>query len=184
MSAKPYLVLAAALFTAVACGNNGSTAGAPTLGTGTTTPISATATPTPTQTQTSEPLPNGYDPARDAEADIAAALAKAKIDKRPVLLDFGADWCPDCVVLGRTFRTDTVRPVVDHFHVVSIDVGRFDRHLSLARKYGLNLQTSGIPALVVLSGVGKVRTTTSDGSFSNARTMTPEQVAAFLKHWR
>lgn len=56
---------------------------------------------------TTEPIREGYDPARDAKADIAAALAEAGRDGRPVLLDFGADWCPDCVVLGRTFRTAT-----------------------------------------------------------------------------
>lgn len=117
-------------------------------------------------------------------ADIAAALARAERDGRPVLLDFGADWCPDCVVLGRTFRTATVRPVLARYHVVSIDVGRFDHNVRLAEQYGLNLETSGIPALVVLSGAGKVRTTTNDGSFATARSLSPKQVAGFLKRWR
>ena len=129
-------------------------------------------------------MPDGYDPARNAKADIAAALVKARVDKRPVLLDFGADWCPDCVVLEHTVRTSKVRPVIGRFRVVAIDVGRFDRHLDLARNYHLDLRTSGIPALVVLSHTGKVRTATNDGSFGNARTMTAGQVAAFLKRWQ
>jgi thiol:disulfide interchange protein len=129
-------------------------------------------------------LPDGYDPKRDPDADITAALAKAKADGHPVLLDFGADWCPDCVVLEKTFRTETVQPEIAGFHVVAVDVGRFDRHLDVARHYHLRLETSGIPALVVLSRTGKVRTTTNDGSFANARSMTAGQVAAFLKRWR
>jgi thiol:disulfide interchange protein len=129
-------------------------------------------------------LPNGYDSKRDPDADIAAALAKSKADGHPVLLDFGADWCPDCVVLEKTFRTGTVRPVIAGFHVVAVDVGRFDRHLDVARRYRLRLETSGIPALVVLSRTGKARATTNDGSFANARTMTAGQVAAYLKRWR
>lgn len=182
MPTKPYLMLASVLFTVAACGNTSSTSDTPPPATAAAGPVSAA--PTPTPAQTSEPLPNGYDPTRHAQTDITAALAKSKIDKRPVLLDFGADWCPDCVVLGHTFRTATVRPVIDHFHVVSIDVGRFNRNVSLAGKYGLNLQTSGIPALVVLSDTGKVQTTTNDGSFADARTMTAEQVAGFLKQWQ
>jgi thiol:disulfide interchange protein len=185
MSAKPYLALAAVLFATAACGNASSTASSsPPSSVAAAVSQPASHTPEPPKAQTPEPLPNGYDPSRNAEADIAAALEKAKADKRPVLLDFGADWCPDCVVLGRTFRTDTVRPVIDRYHVVSVDVGKFNRHVTLAKKYGLNLQTSGIPALVVLSDSGKVRTTTNDGSFADARTMTPDQVAAFLNRWQ
>jgi thiol:disulfide interchange protein len=180
MSPKTYFMLAAVLFAATACSNTGSASGG-SAPPSTTAAALSSATPASTPAET---LPNGYDPNRNAAADIAAALAKSKADRRPVLLDFGADWCPDCVVLGHTFRTDTVRPVIGGFHVVSVDVGKFDRHLDLARKYHLNLQTSGIPALVVLSGTGKVRTVTNDGSFANARTMTADQVAAFLKRWR
>lgn len=182
MSAKLYLVLVAVLVAGAGCGNASSTAGssAPTTAAAGTASNTPTASPSPAF----EPLPNGYDPKRDAQADITAALAASEADKHPVLLDFGADWCPDCVVLGQTFRSDTVRPIVGGFHVVSIDVGKFDRHLALASKYHLNLRTSGIPGLVVLSGTGTVKTTTNDGSFSNARTMTAEQVAAFLKRWK
>jgi protein disulfide-isomerase len=179
MPAKPYLVLAAALLTATACGNTGSTGSPDSAST-----AAGQAVPAPAEARESAALPEGYDPKRNPNADIAAALAKSKADGHPVLLDFGANWCPDCVVLEKTFRTDTVQPVIGGFHVVSIDVGRFNRNLDVARRYHLRLRTSGIPALVVLSGTGKVRTTTNDGSFANARTMTARQVAAFLKRWR
>ncbi|NKZ02414.1 thioredoxin family protein [Actinomadura latina] len=181
MHIKPFLVLTCGLFVVAACGDGGSaTSEAPA----TAAAKEASAAPSPERSASSEPLPDGYDPARNPKADIAEALTRAKLDKRPVLLDFGADWCPDCVVLGRTFRTRTVRPVIARYHVVSIDVGQFDRNLSVARKYGLNLQTSGIPALVVVSSGGKVKTRTNDGSFANARSMKPAQVAAFLKRWQ
>jgi thioredoxin 1 len=169
-------VIAAMLVTATACGAASS---------GTDAVPAAPSAPAAAPSRPASPAaPQGYDPARDAKADIAAALAKAKADGRPVLLDFGADWCPDCVVLEHTVRTRTVAPVIAGFHVVAVDVGRFDRHLDLARKYHLDLRASGIPALVVLSPAGRVRTATNDGSFANARTMTAGQVAAFLKRWR
>ncbi|MEU6753561.1 thioredoxin family protein [Spirillospora sp. NPDC046719] len=180
MQAKPLLVLACLLLSVTACGSAGPTGSSAPAGTAAAPSTPAGARPA----STAEPVREGYDPARNAKADIAAALAQAKRDGRPVLLDFGADWCPDCVVLGRTFRSAEVRPVLARYHVVSVDVGRFDHNIRLARRYGVNLETSGIPALAVLSGSGKVRTVTNDGSFATARSLSPARVAAFLKRWR
>ena len=35
----------------------------------------------------------------NADAVVAAALARAKKSHKLVLLDLGGNWCPDCVVL-------------------------------------------------------------------------------------
>ncbi|MFC1436644.1 thioredoxin family protein [Streptacidiphilus sp. N1-10] len=132
---------------------------------------------------TAQALPEGYDATRNAEADIQAALATAVKEHREVLLDFGADWCPDCRALDVMFRSGQVQPLLaKDYLVVAVDVGEFNHNLDLAGQY-VNLQTSGIPALVVLKSTGTLRTATNDGAFSNARTMDPAQVAAFLSRW-
>jgi thiol:disulfide interchange protein len=60
-----------------------------------------------------------YDPRADARAEIRAALAAAARDHKLVLLDFGADWCLDCVILERHFHDAAVQPYLrEHFHVV------------------------------------------------------------------
>jgi thioredoxin 1 len=141
----------------------------------------------PATSATSPPAPvvlGDYDSSADARADLEKALAAAAQDGKPVLVDFGATWCPDCVMLGRLGTKPQVAPLLAEFHVVSVDVGRFDRNLDIAHRLTVNLQTSGIPALVVLDAKDKVRTTTNDGSFSDARTMTPSDFAAFLKRWQ
>ncbi|MFF2078654.1 thioredoxin family protein [Kitasatospora sp. NPDC058162] len=128
-------------------------------------------------------LPDGYDATRDATADVKAALAQSAGDQRPLLLDFGANWCPDCKVLDKLFRSPQVNPLLrDDYRVVAIDVGRFDHNLDLAAQY-VDLQSSGIPALVVLSPDGTVRTASNDGAFADARTMSATTVATFLKRW-
>ncbi|MER7673275.1 thioredoxin family protein [Kitasatospora sp. NPDC096128] len=128
-------------------------------------------------------LPDGYDATRDAAADVKTALAASAGDQRPLLLDFGANWCPDCKVLDKLFRSPQVNPLLrDDYRVVAIDVGRFDHNLDLAAQY-VDLQSSGIPALVVLSPDGTVRTASNDGAFADARTMSATTVAAFLKRW-
>ncbi|WP_371496063.1 thioredoxin family protein [Kitasatospora sp. NBC_00374] len=141
------------------------------------------AAPSASGTPTGPALPAGYDPSRDAAADIKAALALSAGDHRRVLVDFGADWCPDCKVLERLFRSPEVEPVLrEKYRVVAVDLGKFDHNLELARQY-VDLQTSGIPALVVLDPDGTVLTATDDGAFANARTMKPPAVAQFLNRW-
>jgi len=125
-----------------------------------------------------------YDSRRDPAVELKAAMSAAKQDHHNVLVDFGADWCPDCRVLARLGADARVAPLLAGYHVVSVDVGRFDRNLGMAAKLSLRLSTSGIPALVVIAPNGRVRVATNDGSFADARTMTAAQFAAFLRKWR
>ncbi|MFF0290927.1 thioredoxin family protein [Streptomyces sp. NPDC005262] len=133
--------------------------------------------------ETAQVLPDGYDANRNAKDDIEAALATAAKEHREVLIDFGANWCPDCKVLDVMFHSAQVEPLLQKdYVVVAVDVGEFDHNIDLAGQY-VNLQTSGIPALVVLRSDGTVRTATNDGSFANAQTMDAGQVSAFLTRW-
>lgn len=130
-----------------------------------------------------ETIPDRYDPARNPAADLKAALALAAADHKEILIDFGADWCPDCQVLGQLFQAQSTKSLLQRsYHVVTVDVGQFNLNLGFAAKY-VNLQASGIPALVVLTPGGKIRFATNDGSFENARTMNGNQVNAFLNRW-
>ncbi|MFE3638036.1 thioredoxin family protein [Streptomyces cellostaticus] len=140
-----------------------------------TTPSTASATP-------AKPA-HGYDAHAHAAADIEAALAAAKKDGRPVLIDFGADWCLDCRVLGARFEEPGPSAALAKYHVVSVDVGEFDRNLDVAGRY-VNLRTSGIPALAVLDPAsGRTKTATNRGEFADARTMSADQVEEFLRRW-
>lgn len=128
-------------------------------------------------------IPDHYDPTRNPAADLRAALALAATDHKEILIDFGANWCPDCRVLDMLFQSGETRPLLQRdYHVVAVDVGQFNLNLGFAAKY-VNLATSGIPALVVLTPDGKTRVATNDGSFENARTMNNDQVNAFLARW-
>jgi thiol:disulfide interchange protein len=136
-----------------------------------------------TPTAAAETVPDPYDPARNPAADLKAALTLAAADHKEVLIDFGAYWCPDCRALEKMFLSEQTRPLLQRdFIVVPVDVGDFNLNLSFAAQY-VNLQTSGIPALVVLTSGGKIRVATNDGSFENARTMNNNQVNAFLALW-
>jgi thiol:disulfide interchange protein len=180
------LVLVATLI-AAGCGGTG----AQPAGSSTATPPparldptpQATFTPRPTTTvPTVEPTPRLlYDPNADARADIAAAIAAAKADGRHVLLDFGADWCPDCHVLAAYLESTEGRALVERaFHVVSIDVGYWDHNLDVAKDHG-DAIWNGIPAVVVLKPDGSIVGSSKDGTLATASAMTQDAVLAYLE---
>ena len=121
-------------------------------------------------------------PVGDARADIAAGIAAAKREGKHVILDFGADWCPDCRVLDVVLKDPAAKPFVDaNFVIVRIDVGRRDRNGDLAEQYRA---TSGewIPALVALDTSGAILGGTSTELRFTRRTTAPELVE-LLQRW-
>jgi len=124
-----------------------------------------------------------YDANADPAKDIAAALVAAQAGHKYVLLDFGANWCPDCLVLAQLFEDPAVKPFLEaHFVVARVDVGQWDRNLDIAARYD-NPIAVGIPAVVVLDTSGKMVATTKAGELANARTATAQDILACLQKW-
>jgi thiol:disulfide interchange protein len=124
-----------------------------------------------------------YDPDLDAAAAVEAALAKAKVDGKHVLLDFGADWCPDCHVLDAYFEDPRAKAILDESYlVVRIDVGYFDKNLETATKYG-NVIGVGIPSVVVLDAEGTKLVDTAAGELADSSRYTADDIVSFLTTW-
>jgi thioredoxin 1 len=124
-----------------------------------------------------------YDPRANPTAAIDQALKQAKADQKRVLLDFGADWCPDCQVLAQLFEDSKVKPFLDaHYHVVRIDVGRWDNNLDVAKRYGNPIE-KGIPAVVILDADANTITSTAGGELANARTASANDILTFVQQW-
>jgi thioredoxin 1 len=124
-----------------------------------------------------------YDPRANPNAAIEQALKAAKADHKRVLLDFGADWCPDCQVLAQLFDDPHVKPFLDaHYHVVRIDVGRWDNNLDVANRYGNPIE-KGIPAVVILDADANTITSTAGGELANARTASANDILTFIQQW-
>lgn len=127
------------------------------------------------------PPPLRY-PASDPSTAVAAALAAAKRDGKHVLLDFGADWSPDCRVLGGLMEARSVAPFLQaNYHVVHIDVGRRDRNLDVAARYHA---TAGawIPAIVVLDAAANAVAITS-GTVRLTQRSTAPDLLGLLAAW-
>lgn len=99
-----------------------------------------------------------YDEKADGEQQIAAALARATKENRRVLVQWGANWCSWCHHLHGAFKKDKdlSRELSYEYDVVLLDVGKRDKHMDLALKYGVDLKEEGIPYLTILDSGGKV----------------------------
>jgi len=84
--------------------------------------------------------------------------------------------------VGSLLNDGAVRPFVDdHFHVVTIDVGSWDKNLDVVRKYG-NPTYRGIPAFVVLDSNAGVIAVMSGRDLGRA-TDSAETLLSAFKSW-
>jgi thioredoxin 1 len=126
-------------------------------------------------------LPSIYDEQADAKQDVALALKQAKTEGKYVLLDFGADWCPDCHALDSYFEDSQIKPFLDqNYVVVKINVGNWDTNLDISEKYGDPI-ARGIPAIVILDADEQIITATENGEMATASTSSAQEVLAFLQ---
>ncbi|MBC7917641.1 MAG: thioredoxin family protein [Rhodoferax sp.] len=122
-----------------------------------------------------------YDEQADANKEIQQALLDAAKAKVPVILIFGANWCPDCRVLDTAMKSGAAAPLMARdFRVVKINVGRFDRNTDIAQAYGVPLK-KGIPAVAILSANNEVLYATRSGELADARAMGDSGIHEFLK---
>lgn len=108
-----------------------------------------------------------YDAKADAKLQIEAALAKAAKENRRVLLQWGFETCSWCHLLHDLCTTDRAlsKKLMYEYVVVHVDIGKFDKNLELAEKYGSKVKTEGAPYLTVLAADGTVLANQETSSF-------------------
>ena len=122
-----------------------------------------------------------YDEAADAKVQLASAVAQSKADHRPVLVVFGANWCPDCRALDIAMKNGRNAELISsEFRVVKVDVGRFDRNVEVADKYGVPLK-KGIPAVAIVTADDRAIYATKAGELADARSMSEDGLYKFFR---
>lgn len=122
-----------------------------------------------------------YDERADAAKVISSAKAEAQIKKLPVVIIFGANWCPDCRALSNAIEQGgNANQIRTEFKVVKINVGNFDTNLDVASAYG-NPISGGIPGAAILSSEGKLIYVTKPGELANAREQGKDGIYNFFK---
>ena len=124
-----------------------------------------------------------YEKGANARRDIDGALYDSGKDRKLILLDFGANWCVDCVVLDKLMDDPSVQPYLrENFHVVKIDVGNWDRNLDINQQYQ-NPIMHGIPAVVILDRNRTILASTKSGELITASKAKASDILTLLQSW-
>jgi len=91
--------------------------------------------------------------------DVDAALAKAKKEKMPVMVEFtGSDWCPPCIMMHKkVFSKKAFTDAASKKYIlVKIDIPKADKALykknqKVMKKY----KVSGVPTVLLFGDDGK-----------------------------
>jgi len=127
-----------------------------------------------------------YDPGADMKALITAAVKKAGVENRNVLLMFGGNWCPWCHRLHELFASDpeVKKILAERYVLLLVDVGEKagqPLNRDLVDQYLGRIKNSGYPALAVLDKEGKPICAQSTSVLEKGKGHDPVRVLAFLK---
>lgn len=122
-----------------------------------------------------------YNESANPKDDISAAVTAAKTQNVPVVLVFGANWCPDCRGLSELLgKSPSAAKFAQNFKIVKINVGNFDTNLDIAKQYGNPIEI-GIPGAAFLTSDGKLLQVAKAGDLSKAQRQGDAAVYDFFK---
>lgn len=132
------------------------------------------------ETSGSHPEAKPFPASGRAERDLAAALARARVNGHRVLAIFGGNWCHDSRALAGWFATPRFRAMLaERYEVVWINVGKKTKNLDLARRYGLD-GIAGTPTVLMLDPAGKPLNLADAPTWRNAAARDEDAIYAYF----
>jgi thiol:disulfide interchange protein len=139
-------------------------------------PLAASARPMTADASHPQAKPFGH-PTR-ATHDVDAALVRARASGHHILLIFGANWCHDSRALAGWFATPRFAAMLAaNYEIVWVDVGKKDKNLDLARRFGLD-GIAGTPTVLVLDANGKPLNLAAAPTWRNAASRSEDAIYA------
>ena len=125
-----------------------------------------------------------YNPYANAEKDVAAALVKAKKEKKHVLLQIGGNWCVWCYRFNSFLQMDsTLKKILDNNYIVyHLNYSPENKNLDYLKKLGFP-QRFGFPVLVVLDANGNRLHTQDSSQLEKGYGYDKDKVKSFLMNW-
>ena len=126
-----------------------------------------------------------YNPAANAEKDIAAAIKKAKAEGKYVLLQGGGNWCSWCIEFARFCKADAkIDSVINAgFIWYHLNFSKENYNKEIFAKYGYP-QRFGFPVFIILNEKGeRINTQNSEYLEDGKKSYDQRKVQAFLEMW-
>ena len=141
--------------------------------------VALAALPLPLRAQT---LPDRFDPKRDPEKDLLAALARAKAEGKRVIVDVGGEWCSWCHVLDRFFAShadlDALRDA--RYVWLKVNYSKENENRAFLSRWP---KVAGFPHLFVLGADGKLLHSQDTGELEQGGSYDAAKMRAFLERW-
>jgi len=126
------------------------------------------------------PEASPFEESADATAQADAALARALVAGKKVILVLGANWCHDSRGLAGWFAEPRFAAMLEaKYELVYVDVGHKDRNLDIARRFGIK-EIKGTPTVLVLSSAGELLNRASAPKWRNAASREEEDIFAYF----
>ena len=125
-------------------------------------------------------LPAKFDPARDAAADVKAAVGKARAQRKQVLVDVGGEWCIWCRILDKFIASHAPvkRLLDDNYVVVKVNWSPENRNDAVLSQWP---KVKGYPHLFVLDDRGQLLHSQDTSALEAGRDYDEGKVLAFLR---
>ncbi|MEO6584322.1 MAG: thioredoxin family protein [Ferruginibacter sp.] len=129
--------------------------------------------------------PKLYNPAEDAEKEIAKAIKTAKAEKKHVLIQAGGNWCSWCIEFARFSKADAqIDSVIKASYVLyHLNWSKENENKKLLAKYQYP-QRFGFPVFIVLNAKGeRIHTQNSSYLEDGKKSYNNVRVQEFLEMW-
>ena len=126
-----------------------------------------------------------YDPAANAEKDIAYAVMVAKSKKKNVLIQAGGNWCGWCIEFHRFSNADTaIKKIIDNNYVVyHLNYSKENKNEPTFKKLGFP-DRFGFPVFIILNEKGeRIHTQNSEYLEDGKKSYDAGKVSSFLQGW-
>ena len=123
-----------------------------------------------------------YDPARNAQKDIDAAVAEAQHTGKRVLVEVGGEWCSWCHTMDRFFQEhpDLLALRRKNFVMVKVNYSKENENRKVLSQYP---PIPGYPHLFVLDGDGRLLHSQDTSALEEGKSYNLERFLAFLRKW-
>ena len=123
-----------------------------------------------------------FDPQRDPEKDLNAAVTLASKSGHRILLDIGGEWCIWCRKLDKFFQDnkDVSGFLHSNYIVVKVNWSKENKNEKFLSKYP---EVKGYPHLFVLDNKGRLLHSQDTGALETGDHHDHDKVFDFLKKW-
>lgn len=133
--------------------------------------------------QAADALSERFDPARDAQADVRQAVARAQAEHKSVLVDVGGEWCVWCHIFDRFISTrrevkDTLQA---NYVLVKVNYSPQQRNEHVLSQWP---KAKGYPHFYVLDGAGRLVASQASGELEAGNDYDESKMLAFLRRHR